>query len=160
MSKDPIEELNDKQYQFMINHFAKGMTQQEAYLEAGYDAEPGASAKSAASQLANSEKIQKAVANLDTERFTESTKKIGTLQIADKVKDAIDTLGKIQRGEFDDPNKARVMKESCLELLDRAGITKREPAREEGKIQFDFNLSESEAREIESEFAELDDGEE
>lgn len=160
MSNNPIEKLNEKQYQFMINHFVKGMTQQDAYLEAGYDAEPGPSAKSAASQLANKEKIQKALAELDTDQFTESTKKIGTLQIADKVKDAIDTLGKVQRGEFDDPNKARVMKESAVEVLDRAGITKKQPKTEEGKLNFNFDLSESDAREIEAEFADLDEGEE
>ena len=159
MNDSPVENLNDKQYQFMINHFAKGMTQQEAYLEAGYGAEEGPSAKSAASQLANSEKIQKAVANLDTEQFTASTKKIGTLQIANKVKDAIDTLGKIQRGEFDDFNKARVRKESAIQLLDRAGITKKQPQTEEGKLSFNFDLSESEARDIEADFADIEDDE-
>lgn len=160
MSDNPVSDLNEKQYNFMINHFIKGMTQQEAYLEAGYDAEPGASAKSAASQLANKDKIKEALKELDEDEFNAPNKKIGELQISDKIRQAIDTLDKIQNGDFDDPNKARVMKESAIEVLDRAGITKKEPQQEEGRLQFNFDLNESEAREIESEFAELDDGEE
>lgn len=156
MSDNPIEALNEKQHNFMINHFFKGMTQQDAYLEAGYDAEPGASAKSAASQLANKDKIKKALKAVDADEYTETTKKIGTLQISDKVKDAVATLGKIQRGEFDDANKARVMKESAVEVLDRAGVTKKQQKTEEGKLSFNFDLSESEAREIEADFSEID----
>ena len=160
MSKDAVDQLNEKQYNFMINHFIKGMTQQEAYLEAGYDAEEGASAKSAASQLASNDNIKEALKEIDEDEFSAPNKKIGELQISDKIRQAIDTLGEIQDGDFDDANKARVMKESATEVLDRAGITKKQPQTEEGKLQFNFDLSESEAREIESEFAELDEEDE
>ena len=160
MKDDATNDLNEKQYNFMINHFIKGMTQQDAYLEAGYDAKEGASAKSAASQLANNDKIKEALKEIDEDEFNTPNKKIGELQISDKIRQAVDTLDEIQNGDFNDPNKARVMKESAIEVLDRAGITKKQPQTEEGKLQFNFDLGESEAREIESEFAELDEDEE
>lgn len=157
MPKNAIEKLNENQYDFMINYFVKNMTQEDAYLEAGYNAKPGNSAKAAASQLANNDKIKKAVKELDTDEFTEPNKKIGELQISDKIRDAINTLSKLQKGEFDNSKKARVMKESAVEILDRAGIMKKKPQSEEGQLNFNFDLSASEAREIEADFAELDD---
>lgn len=157
MTDNPIEELNDKQHQFMINYYVKGMTQEEAYLEAGYDAKPGASAKSAASKLANKDKMKRAVAELDEKDMTEPNRKLGEIQISDRVRQAIDTLEKVMNGEIEDFNKARVMKESAVEILDRAGINKKKPRTEEGQLNFNFDLSESEAREIESEWSDLGD---
>lgn len=158
MSDDPFENLNERQTKFVQNYVA-GMTQQEAYLEAGYGAQEGASAKSAASQLANKDKVKEAIVEMDASTITSPNKKLGEIQISNHVQDAIDTLAKIQRGEFDDFNSARVMKESATEVLSRAGIIKKQPQTEEGKLQFNFDLSESEAREIEADFADIEDDE-
>ena len=155
MSDNPIEELNEKQHKFMLNYFVKGMTQEDAYLEAGYNAKPGSSAKAAASQLANKEKMKKAVSELDEKDMTEPNRKLGEIQISDRVRQAIDTLEKVMNGEIEDFNKARVMKESAVEILDRAGINKKKPRTEEGQLNFNFDLSESEAREIEADWSEL-----
>lgn len=159
MSDDPFENLNERQTKFVQNYVA-GMTQQEAYLKAGYEAEEGPSAKSAASQLANKDKVKKAIAEMDEKSMTEPNRKIGEIQISNHVQSAIETLRKIQDGEFSNFNEARVRKETATEILDRAGVMPKKPREQEGQLNFNFDLSESEAREIETELAELDDGEE
>lgn len=156
MSDDPFENLNERQTKFVQNYVA-GMTQQEAYLEAGYEAEEGPSAKSAASQLANKDKVKKAIAEMDKKSMTEPNRKLGEIQISNHVQSAIDTLQKINNGEFDSAKEARVMKESATEILDRAGIMPKKAQTEEGQLNFNFDMSESQAREIEAEFADVED---
>jgi len=153
---DIFDKLNERQIKYVQNRVA-GKTQEDAYLEAGYDAKPGNSAKAAASQLEKKDKIRQAIQEIDEGDLTEPNRKMGEIRISEYVKKAVDVLNKIQSGDFDDPNKARVMKESAIEVLDRAGIMPKKAKTEEGQLNFNFDLSDSDVREIEAEYAELED---
>ena len=96
---------------------------------------------------------------MDEKSMTEPNRKIGEIRLSGHFQSAIETLSKIQNGEFDNFNEARVRKETATEILDRAGIMPKKPQTEEGKLSFNFDLSESEAREIEADFADIEDDE-
>lgn len=151
-----LKDLNPKERKFVEILYESGedKTLADAYLEAGYNADKeSGSAASAASQKKSQPKIQEAL-----DQLKEGTKEEGKSMITNSIKDAVQTLRNVMNGDIDDPQDARVRKESALALLNRAGLIEEEPDQNKGDINLNFDISPEEEQEILEDLENMENG--
>ena len=113
-------DLNSRQRKFVDNLF-RGMSQKEAYMEAGYES-TGNAAESYASQLLRNPKVQRELENRHKERVTAVKG-----QLAHLLQGALDSYLNILECEDMSKEKARKLNlkfKVSKDILDRCGLIK------------------------------------